>query len=309
MGLYTHLFSLWFMLIQGAYVLYHWRLSGATARFFSLWGLAGLAFLPWAPVFYYQYQQHGGLQHALPLTWATAETLAPVFLGLPAAFFGGLALIGLLSPGLRGRYTRPILWGEVLFLWLSLALPLGLILGLPQVNPDLRFLTDRNLSIILPALALSMGLGLLAFRGLGRALLLMFILGQSLSTDAIQAQNPPWPEVAVWLAAHQQGEVPILLDVGGDAYAVSYHLRQAKLNPARISSVWDISRRIEGDTFTHLRFVVLGDSPPVFWLIHWTPNENIPQALESWGYQRELWHEEDHRGGSIKIYRYQQIPP
>jgi hypothetical protein len=171
--------------------------------------------------------------------------------------------------------------------------------GLPRFNPQAGFLTERNLTLILPPLALIMGAGVAAFPPRGRAVLTVFLLLNglfsthshqlvALNGEFLRAQprlNPPWREVAALVVGGGRAEdAPLVLDVGGDYISLAYHVARASDTPPRTASLYPLARPADLDPLSYLRFEVLGEAGGL-WLVQMGGEAAYPTALESWGYQ------------------------
>ncbi|NJL94919.1 MAG: hypothetical protein HC915_14970 [Anaerolineae bacterium] len=205
-GLYTHSFMGLVILAQLLFVMarlprQHWL------RYGSLLALAGVAFLPWGAAFVYQFQVHGGLRHDWPLNGRTLEILTTHFLGSPVALPLGLIVLALVRPWVAAPGWRrpPPMPGGLLLPVLGIGVPIALVIALTLFSENTRLLTDRNLAILLPWLAVLVALGLSAFEPFGRAVLVGLFILNGLATTDVAADNPPWPEVAAFLALRRGG--------------------------------------------------------------------------------------------------------
>ena len=84
-------------------------------------------------------------------------------------------------------------------------------------------LTDRNISVIMPAIALLVGVSLTAFERFGGAFLAALIVVNGLLTTSAYFDKPPWREMAADIGAAYPGGEPVLLDVEGEHAALWYH--------------------------------------------------------------------------------------
>lgn len=307
-GLYTHSFMFVVLLVQGLVSLSLLGLGRRFWRLASLWACSLIAFLPWSLVFAHQFIVRGGITHDMPMTWATGEFLLARYLGPPLAVTLGMALLGLLTPwvttpywGLQGRrpHCQAVYWAL-----LALLLPLLLVLLSPHLSEDSRFLTERNLSIILPPLVLLMGLGLVALTGLARWGLVGAVLITALLTDYPNPHNPPWRPIARWLAQYQVAGQPVIADIDGDFGALEYHWEQESSQPQRVVATYELVwNSAQLDPLTALRFEGIGDATG-FWYVFWDNDPFFVQAVEGWGFQRMLTLQESHLGSPIYLYRY-----
>jgi mannosyltransferase len=300
-GLYTHTFMLIVLLVHGIYTFPPRR------TLIYLWLCAGIAFAPWSLIFYNQFSEQGGLRHDFPLTWDTAELLTREFLGVPVALFAGLLLIGVFSPFLHVYAKSRPRFHSVLLPVLGAALPVIVVVGLPQINDSWRLLTDRNLAIMLPFLALLGGLGLTAFKGFPRTALIAFLLVNGLLTSDVDPNHPPMRPIARYVAAHQVDDQPVIFETGGADPSLEYHLKQEGLAEVPLLSILNVRKRMEQDPafepFAYLRFEVLNNVDG-FWYIYWNNDPQFLNALEGWGYIRTATAFDTHLGAPIYMYRY-----
>lgn len=307
-GLYTHSFMLIVLLTQVIYALVALRPFKKVWRLLGLWALAGMAFAPWGVVFVYQYILHGGLKHDFPLTRRVLEMLTLEFLGKPVALFAGLLLLGALSPILRvggWREARPQK-NTALLPVLELLIPLAIIVGLPALNEDFKLLTDRNLVIIIPSLALLIGLGITVFEGFPRAVLIVFLLVNGVFTRDVILNNPPMRPISRYIAAHQVDNQPVMMEVGGADASLAYHLRQEVSAEVRLISALGLRENYRNkgiEPLTVLRFEKLNGVEGL-WYVYWNNDPEFLNALSAWGYVRSATAQDTHLGKPIYIYRY-----
>lgn len=292
-GLYTHSFMFVLLLIQGIYAFSLLRFSRQMGRLVFLWLLAGIAFLPWGLVFWHQYVVQGALRHDLPVSSETLQWLSRDFLGAPLTLFLGLMVLGLWKAPKSATYYPT----------LALGLPLLLIFGLPYLSDSLKFLTDRNLSIIIPATALLVGYGIVSFEGFPRHALLAFLLIHGgLTLDAHQV-NPPWRLVSHWIAAYQVAGQPVISDIGGAGAALDYHLRQ-ELDPhIRHTSIWNLTEDPRLEPMSALYFEGIAESSG-FWYVFWDNDPTFLNTLGGWGYVQTAHEQTSHENSPIHLYRF-----
>jgi hypothetical protein len=184
---------------------------------------------------------------------------------------------------------------------IALAVPLLIIFG---IRP-LHLLTDRNLAIIIPALALLIGLGLTSFSGYAQAALVIFLLVNGLFTTDANMHNPPWRPISRYVGQHQIDGQPVVLDVGGEDAALSYHLRQQDADIPQIS-ILQLREDDLAEPLTALRFEKIGDSDG-FWYIQWNDDPEFYNAFTAWGYTRSALAQDTHQGGPIYLHRYDSL--
>ncbi|MBZ0305669.1 MAG: glycosyltransferase family 39 protein [Anaerolineae bacterium] len=297
-GLYTHVLM---FLILGVHALYALLVRGFSKRLMSLWALAGLAFAPWMLVFVYQYAVLGSIHHTFPVTWEVIRLLIPEYLGNPVLLFGGLVLLALVAAPTR----------SVLLPFLGVAVPALLILWLD-------FLNERNLSILIPPLAVLIGSGITRFEGFTRGALVIFLLVNGLwTTDAHQIlyedgqyitaprqQNPPWRELSRLIADRQIDSQPVLSEVGSGTMPIDYHLKRSVGKNVRHVALYDLTRnQHQQDPLTVLRFEKLPDVEG-FWYLYWGGDTLFLDALTAWGYTRTAAYHKTHFDDPIYLFRY-----
>lgn len=309
-GIYTHMFMLMILMAHGLYALVMLRFSRRFWQLVGLWALAGLAFLPWLPVFIYQYTLLGSIHHTLPLTWEVVRILIPEYLGKPVTLFAGLIVMALVF---AHAYRR-----QVLMPFLGVFAPLTVMAGLMLLSDNLEFLTERNLSIIIPPLAVLIGFGVTRFEGFTRGALVVFLLVNGLlTTDSHQLlyvdghyvtaprqQNLPWRELIRVIADRQINGQPVLTEVGSDTMPVDYHLKRILGRDVQHISLYDLTlNKAEADPLTVLRFEKLPEVAG-FWYLYLGSDPTFLDALDSWGYVRSFTYETRHFGNSIFAFRY-----
>lgn len=302
-GIYTHTFMFMVLLVQGLYSLTILGFSRRFWRLAGLWALALLAFSPWGLVFAHQFVVRGGINHDMPMTWATGEFLLARYFGLPLAVTIGLGGIGVGSSLLQKK--TPTLPKTVLY-WAALAIvmPMGLTLLLPSVSNQARFLTERNLSIIVPPLLLLMGVGLATFTGLARWSAVGVVLVTALLTDYPNPHNPPWRPIARLINQYQVDDQPVIADIDGDFDALEYHLEQLGGHPFKVVATYELyDQRDQVDPLTSLRFEGIGEATG-FWYVYWDNDPFYLNAVEGWGFQRMATLQDAHLGSPIYLYRY-----
>lgn len=234
----------------------------------------------------------------------TVRILSKNFLGYPLALTGGLVILGALShwiaaPGWKDHRPEK---RDLLLPILLIIFPVGLIVILTLLNDNLKLLTDRNLSIILPALALLAGIGITAFDRFGQVALVIVLLVNGLFTTHSYHQKPPWREMAAYVADRQVDNQPIILDVGGDVQALAYHVEQETATPQ--IQIYMLEQDPSIEMFSYLRFVALNDVSG-FWVISW--GGKYYEGLEGWGYVRTAAGVDYHQGSRLDMYRYDSI--
>lgn len=312
-GMYTHTFMLMILLVHGVYALLTLGFSKKMGKLVSLWALAGLAFLPWLLVFYFQYTLLGSIHHTLPLEWDIIRLLIPEYLGRPVVMFAGLMLLAIFL--MRSKAYR---W-TVLMPVLGVFLPLVVIFTLMSLSRNLEFMTERNLSILIPPLAVLIGVGVTRFEGFPRGALVIFLLVNGIFTSdshqlilqgdtyvaAARQQNPPWRELIRIVADRQIGQQPVVTEVGSDTMVVDYHLGQLVGKDIQHAGTYEMVRNKEtaGDPLTRLRFEFLPEVEG-FWYLYWGSDTAFMEAIGSWGYARTAEYQVEHFDNPIYAYRF-----
>lgn len=271
-------------------------------RLASLYFLAGVAYLPGLALLYYQYLKQGNITHTIPINWESVELLAPEFFGKPLALMVGLLILGAVSPFLRiSPPLNPPKIKAVLLPIFGISVPL-LVIGVLK-DDGATLLNDRNIAMILPFMALLMGLGVTAFSGFSRTALVVFILVNGLFTTDAEYTAPPWRPVAEYIAQHQIDRQPIVYQVHGEAAAMGYHLREDVGSDIPLASIYDLENDPSIEIFSTLRFEKLGNATG-FWFIYWGEESPLFGAFEEWGYRRTFSDYVLHFDNKIYMHRY-----
>jgi len=327
-GLYLQYYCYMANLAVGLHAVLTLRDRRAWRHFLALNGLILLAFAPWVPVVIYQFvntpvDSEVLTIHGMPLNRATLDYLATESLGRPIALYGLLLLAGALGPlldrlpGSLARLSRPHRTSGALLGVLWLAVPL-LITWAGHTRYPL--LTDRNISVILPAIALLVGAGFIAFERTGALFLAALVLANGLLTTSAYYVKPPWRELAADVAPLTPAGEPVLLDVEGEHAALWYHLtlalgvdvpRVLNLLPAeaegvdRAISLYDLRKRYR-DQFVPRLQGLLARTDGV-WLAYWgdeAKKHDVQDVLAAEGFVRTAALPYAHHGHPIYAYRY-----
>lgn len=327
-GLYLHYYGYMVNLAVGLHALLTLRDGARWRHFLALNALIALAFAPWLPVVVHQFvgtpvDEVVLTTHGMPLNWDTVGYLAAESFGKPVALYGLLTLVGLGVPFLRRpsgqlrAIPRPRRVGAAWLAGLWLGVPLAITFGLHSRYP---LLTDRNVSVIMPAIALAVGLGLTAFERPGRAFLVTLIVVNGLLTTSSYFVKPPWRQMAADIARLSLDDQPILIDVEGAHAALWYHLllalpedvpRIVNRLPAeaeadeRAISLYDLRKRYRGAFIPHLQTILAHTDG--LWLAYWgdpAKKHDVFDALETAGFVRTATRTYTHHGYPIYAYRY-----
>jgi hypothetical protein len=250
-----------------------------------------------------------GILHSMPLSWATAETLAIDYLGRPIVLLGGLILVGIIT--IRQNKTASknlkLIWNQPPQVWyatLWLMLPIAISIA---VYPFVTVLTDRNLALLLLPIALLAGHGITSFKMPGRVILAGLILVNGLASTDSRYVQPDWRTMARYIAQNYPAGEPVLMDVRGGDKALGYYLRTLLPDDTQIISLnqWRIDYNIY---FLGLVRDLLEQNDG-FWVAYWG---NGPYELDSfyteYGYTLTATHRFYHLGAPIDLYHYDRLP-
>lgn len=327
-GLYLHYYC--YMVNLAILVHAGLTLRERTARrhFLALNGLIALAFVPWLPIVVHQFvgtpvDSEVLNIHGMPLNRHTIEYLASESFGQPVALYALLMVVGAWGPlsnrlpGSLGRLPRDRRLSGALLAVLWLTVPILITWALHTRYP---LLTDRNISVIMPAIALLVGVSLTAFERFGGAFLAALIVANGLLTTSAYFDKPPWREMAADIGAAYPGGEPVLLDVEGEHAALWYHLtlelpvdvdHVVNLLPSEAEgedlavSLYDLRKRYRGDFIPRLQ-AILAETDGL-WLAYWgdvAKKHDVLDALAAGGFVRTGMLEYEHHGYPIYAYRY-----
>jgi hypothetical protein len=330
-GLYLHYYC--YMVNLAILVHAGLTLGERTARrhFLALNGLIALAFAPWLPVVAYQFigtpvDSEVLTTHGLPFNRQTIEYLASESFGKPVALYALLMVAGAWGPlaerlpGSLGRIPRDRRLSGALLAVLWFAVPILITWALHTRYP---LITDRNISVIMPAIALLVGAGLAAFERFGGGFIAALILVNGLLTTTAYFDKPPWREMAADIGAAYPGGEPVLLDVEGAHAALWYHLtlelpvdvdHVVNLLPSEAEgedlavSLHDLRRRYRGDFIPRLQAILAATDG--LWLAYWGDEDkkyDVFDALAAGGFIRTGTLEYEHHGHPIYAYRYDRV--
>lgn len=327
-GLYLH----YYCYMANLAILLHAALTlrgrGRWQHFLALNALIALAFTPWLPVVVHQFintpvDSEVLTIHGMPLNRHTLGYLASESFGKPVALYGLLLIVGAWGPlsdrlpGVLGHTPRSRRLSGALLALLWFALPLLITLSLHSRYP---LLTDRNISVIMPAIALLVGAGLTAFEPFGAAFLVALVVVNGLLTTSSYFDKPPWREMAADVGARYPGGEPVLLDVEGEHAAAWYHMSlELPVNMKRILnllppeaegtdlavSLYDLRKRYGGDFIPRLQRILAETEG--LWLAYWgdeAKKHDVFDALALAGFVRTATLPYEHHGYPIYAYRY-----
>lgn len=181
-----------------------------------------LLYVPWLPVLYGQIttERPEGLPHALENSWTVYKTLAFQLVGIPEILWLVLAAAGTLGAlhAVHSSGWRPtpasILPAMIIVITIGLSL---------LINTQYATLSFRSLAVVIPPLAILVAHTLAQFRRAELRVMVIFLIIHSLATTSARpVERPPWPEMADFVEAHQNGLV--LLEMDTDDHAFAYYL-------------------------------------------------------------------------------------
>ena len=329
-GLYLHYYCFMVNLAILVHALLTLRGRAAWRHFIALNALITLAFAPWLPIVIHQFVNTPVDSevlniHGMPFNRHTLEYLAQESLGTPIALYAMLMLVGWLGP-LRTRLPGPLTQQPRQQRTNSALLPV-LWFGVPIIitwtlHSRYPLLTDRNISVIMPAIALLVGLGFTAFERFGGAVIVALVVVNGLFTTSSFYDKPPWREMAADIAARHPASEPVLLDVEGAHAAMWYHtllaldadmdavvnLLPAEENTPAVVSLYDYRKRYRELFLPYFKSVL--DRTDGAWLAYWGDEDkkfDTLNLLEQEGFVRTATLEYEHHGNPIYAHRYDRI--
>lgn len=327
-GLYLHYYCYMVNLAILVHGLITLRGRERWKHFLALNALIATAFFPWVFIVIHQFINtpvDGAVLtiHGMPFNRATLEYLASESLGDPLALYGLLLLTGWLvpltarPPGPMGHIARSRRLSGTLLAALWFGLP---IITTAALHTRYPLLTDRNISVIMPAIALLVGHGMTAFEKFGRTWVITLVVVNGLLVTSSFYVKPPWRQMADDIAARHVGDEPILVEVGGEHAALWYHLIQAipdlsekkivallpaeETNPVVIS-LYDYRKRYRELYMPHVKAVL--DKTSGLWIAYWgseTVNNDTLDLIEAEGFVRTARLAYSHHGSPIFAFRY-----
>lgn len=329
-GLYLHYYCYMVNLAILAHALITLRDRRIWRHFAAINAAPLLAFLPWVFVAVHQFvitpvDSEVLNIHGMPLNRHTIEYLATESLGEPLALFGLLLFVGglgsiserLPGPMMRVRRDKRLSAALLAALWFSV--PIFITTALHTRYP---LLTDRNISVIMPAIALLVGFGLTAFERISGTFLVGLVVVNGVFTTSSFYDKPPWRELAADVAARHPAGEPVLLDVEGAHAALWYHtilaldldttailntLPEEDTNPV-VVSLYDLRKRYGGRFVPALQQRL--DGVPGLWLAYWGDEfkkHDVLDVLAGAGFVRTGTLNYDHLGNPIYAHRYDRV--
>jgi hypothetical protein len=289
--LYTHYLGAFIPLVEGLHALIFLR-GRVRLRVLGTLALTGVLFLPWLGITLSQAAEPSSLVVPFASTWETLLDFRDKFFGGQWALILILALMGgfLLARVRRGQ-------SALLTLWVVVPITLTFI-----GNRFLPVLTDRNVMLITPAIAMLVALGWANVRGVGRWIIAAAILLYGVTTVDFARIKPRWDVVAAHVTAYAAADEVVLMEVGADDFPLGYYLGHGLPQSVEVRSLrmW---RDEAGEAYSGELAALLARGRPV-WLVHWSADDHILRQLEDNGYRRTATFTTDHLGNALSVYRY-----
>jgi hypothetical protein len=204
---------------------------------------------------------------------------------------------------LFGGYLLSRVWrGQAALLTLWVIIPVAITVA---GNNYLPVLTDRNVMLITPAVAVLIAWGLASVHGNGKVILAAAILLYGVTTVDFARIKPRWDTVAANLTTYAEPGDVVFMEVGADDFPLDYYLDHGLPEgvEARSLRLW---RDESGDAYSGELASLLHQKSSI-WLVHWSADENIFGQLVGNGYARTATFTTDHLGNTLAVYRYDAL--
>ncbi len=303
--LWTHYWGGFVLLALAIHALLTCGLCRKLLPFVLANGAIGLSYLLWLPVLYRQMTQEisGGLGHALPNSWDSYKVLAFQLLGRPELFWLILLAVAIIPMIFRAPSAKKPLVHPVIVPILVTLVAVGLTVA---INADYAILSFRALSVILPVLAVIFAYALMQFRSYERAVVVLFIVAQALTTTS--ADHPlhlPWPEITGFVAEHTTDDEIALIESNFDAYAQFYYFDQH--GTAYLPT--ELRRHEHEADFQAWLGQELADTEGVWVVQHNAPYRDIRPELAQLGYlQTAVLTWDPNPNWSVELWRFDRLP-
>jgi len=312
--MYTHYLGAFILLTQLLHILLIVRPFRRWPDLVVRWTLIGVAWLPWLFVFIEQslirYTRAVFFQSGIPNSPQTFIALRTDLFGAHFGLMVGLLLFGLIyvsyRAGVPAVRLRP--FAPTIYVLLWVVLPIAIIIA---INSRREILTLRNFLLITPAIALLIGHGLSNIERTARTLLVIVIVGFSLTTLDSYFIKPPWRQVSQDIMRYRLSDEPIIMDVWVDDFALRYYVgRVLNAYPAALPL---ISVHEWFDTYKDQFFVRLTDylkGKPSVWLADWSNDQDgVLRLLTDQGFVQTALQTETHlETNVIRVYRFDRQP-
>jgi hypothetical protein len=293
--LYTHYLGAYIPLIEGLHALIFLR-NRVRLQAIGTLMLSGVLFLPWLGVTLYQAAEPSSLVVPFPSTWETLLDFRNKFFTGQWALLLALALFG----GFLLARAKRI--GHVVLLALWVIVPVVITFA---GNNFLPVLTDRNVMLITPAIALLVAWGLANINGNGRIIITAAIVFYGVTTVDFARIKPRWDRVTEHVTEYAEPGEVVLMEVGADDFPLTYYLDHGLPQPVELRSLrmW---RDESGEDYSGELAALLQKKWAV-WLVHWSADTNILSQLTDNGYARTATFTTDHLGNTLAVYRYDAL--
>jgi hypothetical protein len=188
-------------------------------------------------------------------------------------------------------------------LWLWLVVPVALTF---VANTRFPLLMPRNLSLITPAAALLVAAGIAALDRRARALILVAIVANALTSVDFYEVKAPFDDFGANVARYAQDGDVALMEVGNGGYPLQYYLDH--LLPPSVVSLNLARARADDPRAADDQLDALLATTDTVWLAHWSPAVGIFDVLQTAGFQRSATLTVDHVGNALNTYRYDRVP-
>ncbi len=292
--MYTQYLGGWVPLVQGLHALLMLRGRVRVAALGAL-AAAGVLFAPWFVGVTLQQAATPPtyeMLNAPPSSWETLTDLTRMYFG--AVWVLLLALIIAGGGMYRADAPRLMLFG----LWLLVP-----VAGTFAANTQFPLLMPRNLSLITPAAAVLVALGIGTLDQRARVLVLVGVVGYMLTTVDYFRPKPPWDQLGA--AATGTADHAALMEVGNGGYPLQYYLDHVQ---PPFGAVLNLPRlRLDPPDDGPLLAATLNQYDTV-WLAHWSPATEIFEVLQNADFQRTGTITIDHIGNELNMHRYDRLP-
>lgn len=234
-ALYTHFFALYVILAQTVAVVILARPHrNIYAKYLSLALLTGIAFAGWLPSFLHSFlvTKPGGVDYGIESGIGSLTSIYSVLQVQPSPLANLLQGLAVLVP--LGFLTRHITSDAAQFRfrpfwrqWYWLIIAGTVLVGAVVTNRWVDVLTQRNLVVVVPALAALTAVGLRVLPWQAQLVALALLAGPTLTRFPAYERVLPFTEVANIIVPRYADDVPVIISVDdgpGDYFALAYTL-------------------------------------------------------------------------------------
>ena len=311
--MYTHYLGGFILIVQLVHALIFVRPWRKLVDVIIRWGLACAAWIPWAVVFINQasvrYQRPIIFQSALKNSPETFSLVRGDLIGYQYGLTGGLLLLGLVyilyregRIQLTWRPRQPIVFAA---LWLVVPT-----LVIVAINTRFEILTTRNFLIVVPAIMLLMGNGIMNLDRLARWFVILILLFVSLTTVDAYELKPPWRTVAAELVRYRSADEPVVMDVWTQDMALRYHIgRDLGADPATLPLISMPEWREQYGEGYFLKLLNTIEDKPALWVVRLGEDrDNLLGFFTQHGFTLTATQVAYHREVPITTYRFDRVP-